>query len=190
MKKFWVLGLLVLSILAASCSLAFEAVTLKDRKTGNTVNLYPTVDEEDKGLLFYGNNRIGYSVKVPEICTKVVLLPDNEDGMILESKDGKVRFRVSGGFVMDEGMLKESYDSALKSIGGENKATYFDIGENSWELTWWEGETFHSRKFLMKDEEAWSDCEISYKSVQNEEVYDPFDEIAFRAIKSLVFGEG
>ena len=190
MKKFSILGLLVLSILAASCSLAFDSVTLKDNNNGNTVDLYPTVDEEDQSLLFYGNNRFGYSVKVPEVFTKVILLPDNEDGMILETGDGKAAFRVSGGLVMDTGMLKESYDSALESIGGEDNATYFDIGKDSWELYWWKGETFYSRRFLMKGEEAWCDCEISYQSSPNEGMYGPGDEIVHRAIQSLVFGEG
>ena len=190
MKKISILGLLVLSILAASCAFAFDPITLRDGNTGNTVDLYPTWDEEDEGLLFYGNNRFGYNVKVPEVFTKVILLPDNEDGMILESQDGKAVFRVSGGFVMDEGMLRNTYDSALESIGGEDNATYFDIGEDSWELFWWKGDTFHSRRFLMKGEEAWSDCSISYETSRNEETYDPFDEIVHRAIQSLVFGEG
>ena len=167
-----------------------EEVTLRDDETGNTETLYPPFSEEDQGLLFYGNNRFGYSVKVPEIFTKVVLLPDNGDGMILQSKDGKASFRVSGGFVIDEGMLKESYDSALKSIGGENKAAYFDIDieENTWWVTWWKGDTYHTRRFLMNGEDAWADCEISYQSVNGE--YNPFDEIAYRALQGLVFAEG
>jgi len=187
MKKISIVGLVVLSILAASGSLAFDHVTLRDGETGNTVDLYPTDDED---LLFYASNRFGYEIRVPKIFTKVVLLPDNEDGMILESEDGKAAFRVSGGFVMIDGMLEESYDNALESIGGEDKAVYFDIGEDSWELTWWEGETFHRRKFLMNGEETWGECEISYQSVNNEAVYDPLDDIVHRAIESLAFGEG
>ena len=190
MKKISILGLLVLFILVASCSLAFGSVTLKDKNTGNTVDLYPTVDEKDKGLLFYGNNRFGYSVKVPEAFTKVILLPDNEDGMVLETEDGKAAFRVSGGFVMNEGMLKESFDSALESIGGKDNATYFDVGEDSWELYWWKGETFHSRKFVINGEETWSDCEISYQSSPDEGMYGPGDEIVHLSIQSLVFGKG
>jgi len=187
MKKISILVLLVLSVLAASCSLAAGPVTLKDGDTGNTVILYPT---DDEGLLFYHNDRFGYEMRVPEIFTKVVLLPENEDGMILESEDGKAAFRTSGGFVMIDGMLGESYDNALESIGGEDKAVYFDIGEDSWELTWWEGETFHRRKFLMDGEEVWGECEISYQSVNNEAVRDPLDEIMRRAIQSLAFGKG
>ena len=193
MKKISILILLVLSILAApktgSTSQPGE-VTLRDDNTGNTETLFPTFSEEDKGLLFYGNNRIGYNVKVPEIFTKVILLPDNGDGMKLQSEDGKADFRVSGGWVMDEGMLEESYESALKSIGGENKAAYFDIDivGNSWWVTWWKGDTYHTRRFLMNGEEAWADCEISYQSVNGE--YNPFDEIAYRALQGLVFAEG
>ena len=203
MKKISILILLVLSILAASCSFAASKaalktgstrqrgeVTLRDDNTGNTETLYPSWNEEHKGLLFYGNNRFGYNVKVPEIFTEVVLLPDNGDGMKLQSKDGKADFRVSGGFVMDEGMLKESYDSALKTIGGEDRASYFDIDfeGNSWWITWWKDDTYHTRRFIMNGEEAWADCEISYQSVNG--VYNPFDEIAYRALQGLVFAKG
>ena len=190
MKKISIFVLLVVSMLAASCSFAFDPITLKDGKTGNTAILYPTVKEEDKGLLFYSNPTFGYCVNIPDVFTKVVLIPDNGDGIALTTKDGKAAFRVSGGHVIDDDMLKESYDSALQSIGGKDEAVFFDIGNDSWELTWWKGDTFHSRKFLMRGEEAWCDCEISYKSIMSEEVYDPFDEIASRAIKSIAFPEG
>ena len=73
---------------------AFEPVTLKDDKTGMTVDLYPIPDEEE--LLFYGNMRFGYNVSVPyKFFTQVVLLPENEDGMILGSKDWTARLPLS-----------------------------------------------------------------------------------------------
>ena len=55
-------------------------------------------------------------------------------------------------------------------------------------LTWWKGDTYHTRRFLMNGEEAWADCEISYQSVNGE--YNPFDEIAYRALQGLVFAKG
>jgi len=167
-----------------------DHVPLRDENTGNTVELYYTVDPEDKSLLFYGNNRFGYNVKVPDICTKVVLLPDNEDGMILESHDGKVRFRVSGGFVTDEGMLKETYDKALKAVGGENHADYFLLEDDYWVLSWEEGETSYLRRFVIKGSEAWADCEISYQIPPRIEERMYYDEVVHRSIHSLVYGEG
>ena len=59
--------------------------------------------------------------------------------------------------------------------------------QDSWWVTWWDGDTFHTRRFLIKGEEAWTECEISYRSVQSEEAYDPFDDIAYRAMTGIVF---
>jgi len=178
------------ALIIAAVAIAFEPVTLKDSKTGMTVTLYPIPDEEN--LLFYGNNRIGYNVNIPhKIFTKVVLLPQNEDGMTLESKDGKARFRVTGGRIMNEGILKESYDKACKAIGGEQKASYFDFGNDYWKLCWWKGKTFYSRKFVIDTEKnAWGECEIYYVTSNGEGTYDPRSEIINNAIESLVFAKG
>ncbi len=46
-----------------------------------------TADLNRSLLLFYGNERLGYNVNVPIIFTKVVLLPENGDGMVLESEE-------------------------------------------------------------------------------------------------------
>jgi len=177
-------------ILAASFAYALDPITLKDSKTKMTVNLYPTVEKEDKELLFYSNERFGYSVLVPKIFTKVVTLPTNGDGMILESKSGKEKFRVSGGLITEKEMLKKTYNAACKSIGGENNASFYYIGDVYWELCWWKGNTFYSRKFLINDEEAWCDCEISYPSSRDEGTYNPLDKIIYRAIQSLAFPVG
>ena len=191
MKNLYAKILLIFAvfILAVSFVYATEPITIKDKKTKMSVDLYPTFEEEDNGLLFYSNARFGYAVKIPEIFTKVVTLPTNGDGMILESKDGKSRFRVSGGHVIEEGMLKKTYNAALKSIGGENKASYFEIGEDYWELGWWKGKVFNQRKFLM-DGGFWCDCEISHPSSNEETSYDPLSEIINRALQSLAFPVG
>ena len=191
MKNFNAKVLSVFTVLIiAAAVFAFEPVILKDSKTGMTVNLYSIPDESN--LLFYGNNRVGYNVSVPhKIFTKVVLLPQNEDGMILESKDGKARFRVTGGRMVNEGILKESYDKACKDIGGEQKASYFDLGNDYWQLCWWKGKTFHIRKFVIDTEKnAWGDCEIYYITPKGEGTYDPRAEIIYNAIESFMFAKG
>ena len=176
----------IVFMLAVSFACAVNPVTLKDDKTKIAVNLYPTADDEDEGLLFYSNERFGYSVKIPKVFTKVVMLPDNGDGMILESKDGKSRFRVSGGFVMEKWTLKKTYDAACNSIGGTNNASCFYIGDDYWELCWWKDKILNRRKFLTNDE-AWCDCEISYLTVNGEGSYDSLEEVMYRAIESLSF---
>ncbi|MCL1875565.1 MAG: ankyrin repeat domain-containing protein [Synergistaceae bacterium] len=89
-------------------------IRLKDNNTGKTNTLYPPFSEEDKGLLFYNNDRFGYSVMIPDIFTVAVLLPEDGDGIILGSADGKATFRVSGGFVMDKDQLQTSMEAAKK----------------------------------------------------------------------------
>lgn len=174
-------------LLAASCALALDpALTLRDKERGTAVNLYPTGDKEDEGLLFYFNERFGYAVKVPhEVFTEVVVLPDNEDGMILASKDGGARFRVSGGNVVDEGELKASFESSKKAIlEAKHLLTFENLTDESWDLCWWEGKVFHQRRFLA-NEEVWCDCEISYPAPQDEGTEDPLEDILHRAIQSL-----
>jgi hypothetical protein len=180
--------LLVSLMLAfAAIALALESITLKDSETGNTIVLYPIPDEAE--LLFYSNERFEYSVSVPhKVFTKVVVLPDNGDGMILESKDGKARFRVSGGYVMVDRFLKESYDSARESITGD-WIIEDEIGEDYWKLAWREEDVVHYRKFRIKGEEAWADCEIYYEWEEGV-VDDPLPDLTDRAVDSLAFGEG
>ena len=174
----------LLLLLAASCASAFDpALTLEDKERGTTVNFYPLPDPEDKGLLFYGNDRFGYSLKVPvEIFTEVVMLPDNGDGIILASKDGNARFRVSGGNVMTEDILKTSFEEAKQKAGKD--ISFEMLGDGAWELSWWEDKTFFQRKFLA-NEEVWCECEISYPASRDEGSEEPLDDLTFRAIQSL-----
>ena len=175
----------VLLLLAASCAPAQNPVlTLRDEASGATADLYPSWDPEDRGLLAYFNERFGYAVKVPhKVFTKVVLLPENGDGMVLASEDGKAQFRVSGGHVMDEGHLDSSFAEAKNAVG--TKTISFENREDdSWELCWWEGKTFHRRR-MVANEEVWGECEISYPASPEEGTEDPLDDVADRAIRSL-----
>jgi hypothetical protein len=166
------------------------AKTLKDLDTGMEEHLYPSPDKSEKDLLLYVNDRFGYSVKVPhEIFTEVVLIPDNGDGIILESKDGKSRFRASGGYVMDEDMLKASFEDARAAAGGDKKISYENIGNDFWELCWWDGDIFHQHKFVM-DREVWADCEIYYQASMDEGTEHPLDELSLRSLQSLELAKG
>jgi len=166
----------------------YGEITLKDNTTDMTVNLYPIPDRED--LRFYGNQRFGYGVRVAyKFFTKIVLIPDNGDGMILESNDGKARFRVTGGFLADKGETSESFDRALKAIGGEGKASYYEIRSNYWELYWRVGDTLHMRKFTISPEgDAWGECEI-YSERPEYEV-NPLDKLLDESFESFEFAVG
>jgi len=190
MKRNLILGLLVLSVLAASCSLAADPVTLKDVDTGMTVTLYPPFLEEDIGLFFYHNDRFGYSVRVPEIFTQVVLLPENEDGMILESEDGKHRFRASGGFVLFEDELQTSMESAKKYVeeNVDGAMIFEKTGDDWWELSWWNGPEKGVRKF-MTNGESWSECEITWPG-QPRNAPGEYDELFERSLESMSFPAG
>jgi len=174
-------------LLAASGALAFEpALTLKDKERGTEVNLYPIPGKEGEGLLFYGNDRFGYSVEVPyELFSEVVTLPDNADGIILASKDGKARFRVSGGNVMDEDTLRSAFEDAKQSVGKD--FVFENLTEDSWRLCWWDGDRFFQRKFVV-NEEVWAECEVSYPSSRDEGSRSPWDDLAFQAVESLALG--
>lgn len=174
-------------LLAVSGALAFEpALTLKDKERGTEVNLYPIPDKEGEGLFFYGNDRFGYSVEVPyELFSEVVTLPDNADGIILASKDGKARFRVSGGNVMDEDTLRSAFEDAKQSVGKD--FVFENLTEDSWRLCWWDGDRFFQRKFVV-NEEVWAECEVSYPSSRDEGLRSPWDDLAFQAVESLALG--
>ena len=174
-------------LLAVSGALAFEpALTLKDKERGTEVNLYPIPGKEGEGLLFYGNDRFGYSVEVPyELFSEVVTLPDNADGIILASKDGKARFRVSGGNVMDEDTLRSAFEKAKQSVGKD--FVFENLTEDSWRLCWWDGDRFFQRKFVV-NEEVWAECEVSYPSSRDEGSRSPWDDLAFQAVESLALG--
>lgn len=192
MRKFcFKLSLTLWVLLLASCVFAFDpALTLRDRERGTTVDLYPVHDESDKGLLFYGNDRFGYSIHVPfEVFTEVVTLPDNGDGMILASKDGKAHFRVSGGYVVDENPLKTTYEAARKELGRDlEDFSFYNLTDESWELCWWDGSLFYQRKFVA-NEEVWAECEIAYPAPKNEGSEDPVGDLVSRAIESLALGK-
>ena len=165
-------------------------VRLIDNNTGNTKTLYPPFSEEDKGLLFYHNDRYGYAMSIPDIFTEVVLLPGNEDGLILGSKNGEYRFRASGGFVVFEDELQKSMEAAKKYVEEyvDGAIIYEKTGDDWWELNWWNGPEKGVRKF-MTNGEAWCECEItSPGKLRNEQ--GEFDELFERSLATMSFPVG
>ncbi|MDM9644835.1 hypothetical protein [Rhizobium sp. S163] len=55
----------------------------------------------------YGNGRFGYSVDLPEDF-KIVLTPENGDGVGLESADGQAKLSVWGNYFTEGGFSQES----------------------------------------------------------------------------------
>ena len=178
---------------AASHALAIDqALTLKDSERGTTVGLYPTGEKEDLELLLYVNERFGYSVKVPyELFTEVVVLPDNGDGIILESKEGLYpldplyRFRTSGGLAMSADMLETSLKDAKKQVeeNVEGAIAYEKRGDDWWQLWWWNGSEKGSRKF-MTNGEVWGECEITGPGLPRNAPGE-YDDLLDRALESL-----
>ena len=190
MKKISISSLLVLSILAASCSFAFNTVTLEDSNTGMTVTLYPP-SERDPGMLFYGNDRFGYSMYFPDFFTEVVLIPENGDGLILEAMNGYYRFRVSGGFMMFEDQLQTSMEAAKRYIEeNADEATIFEkTGDDWWELSWWNGPERGIRKFITNGE-IWSECEFINQPGRVRYEPDDYFELFERSLRTLSFPVG
>jgi hypothetical protein len=184
-ENFFFIIIAVLFLTAPRAWADNPAKTLKEPETGMEEHLYPSPDKNEKDLLLYVNDRFGYSVKVPhEIFTETAVLPQNGDGIELETKDGKARFRASGGYVVLGDEFASSFELALKTAGGDKNISYQGKGDDYWEICWWNGDLFHRRKFIT-DGEAWAECEIFYPTSMNEGTEDPLDEISERALQSI-----
>ena len=165
-------------------------VKLTDVNTGNTKPLSPPFSEEDRGLLFYHNDQFEYSVMIPGIFTEVVLLPDNEDGLILKSKNEEYRFRASGGYMVFENQLQTSMEAAKKYVNENVDGAIINekTGDDWWELNWWNGHEKGVRKF-MTNGEVWCECEItSPDKPQNEK--GEYDELFERSLATMSFPVG
>ena len=119
-------------------------------------------------------------------------MPENEDGMILEAKDGTAQFRVSGGFVLDdeETTLRDSFNGVVKAVEEKGEYPSSDIGEDYWQVVWREkGESLHIRKFVLKKGAGvWAEIEVHYAASEGD--VHPFANVIDHSIDSLVFAEG
>ena len=196
MKKNSVLGLLVLSMLAASCSLAAHfPVILEDGNTGMTVNFYGS---EFYGMRYYENARFGYSVSLPDFFTVIVHLNEgpNSCEMALTSEDGSHQFSVTGGFVF----LEEQFQEALKNFAIEleenvkNAVITVNTGDDWWEVSW-RGDTESGIRRNITNGEIWAECEIRwpaelYNAPTAEASIDDVVELFERSVRSIDFSVG
>ena len=179
--------LALMLLLAASPALAQSpALTLRDSARGTIAGLYPSQDQADRGLLLYINERFEYSVKIPyEVFTEVVVIPDNGDGIILESKDRQRRFRVSGGFaILDDTFatsLKNAKEYVEKNVDGAQ--VFEKTGDGWWQLSWWNGTEKGIRKFLTNGK-MWCDIEIRGPG-QPRNAPGAYDDLLERSLTSL-----
>lgn len=152
---------LILSLLAGPAPAEAPVRVLKDVERETSADLYSTGLD---GFYLYVNERFAYAAWIPEGLSEVVTIPDNADGLILKSKDGRARLRVSGGHAeFIEGGLKGAFDQALKTAGRELiSAVFINEGFNAyWTLSWRKSDHLFYRKFAVKDD-FWFDCEISF----------------------------
>ena len=157
------------------------ALILKDSEQKTAVELYEINLGVD--VFLYMNKRFGYSALIPPGMAEVVVsISSNGDGLIVASKDGKARYRVSGGraeFV--EGGLQGAFDRALKNIGPGNllQAAFFkQMGPelSEWQLFWRQDGMIHKRRFVIKNDNLF-DCELSYPADEHEK-YDESTNVA------------
>ena len=163
------IGALVLCIAVSAVAFPSSAparqavLTLRDAERGTSVALYDGREAGGpRGSFLYSNTQYQYFAYIfPEITT-VVMVPDNDDGLILSSKDGKARLRVSGGLAeFVPGGLKGSYEAARRDAGSGIVDTTYDPAKGYWELRWKKNNTMHGRKLFIRGENM-ADCEISY----------------------------
>jgi hypothetical protein len=163
-------------------------IIFTDEETGMTAQFYPGTDKEN--MLFYHNNRFGYSLFVPKVFTKVVLLPENEDGITLETEDGQYRFRTSGGHIMIDDQFAETFENAKTDIkeNVDGAMIFEKTGSDWWQLTWWNGPEKGWRKWTTNGE-VWSDCEITGPG-QLRNAPGEYDELFDSVMESLDFPVG
>lgn len=145
-------------------------LVLEDKERGTSVTLYKNTDPSGDRYRIYVNEKYSYSAWIPSDITEVILLPDNEDGLILASKDGSKRFRASGGLAeFVEGGLVGAFIEAYKA----NEANLLNVVfiqndmHTEWRISWREKDTIRHRKFTIKDGN-WFDCEISHAASESE----------------------
>ena len=160
-------------LLCASPGSASNRTLTNDR--GKPVVLSTT---ESPDFFRYLNPRFGFTVDVPAIYTLAVVIPDNDDGVILSDSRDETRFRASGGNVIDERTLRQRYESDRKDLG--EAVSYSHLGKGFYVLSWVEDAMIHYRKFLLAPS-VFCDMEFIYPAARKAE----FDAPVARSARSL-----
>ncbi|MDY0275366.1 MAG: hypothetical protein RBR42_08005 [Desulfomicrobium sp.] len=157
-------------------------LTLTDPQTSNSVPLYNTGgDPSGKNFLLYYNEKFDYTCWIPTAFTQVVLLPDNEDGLIVAAVDAQAQLRATGGYVdFLDGGLKGDFERTKNSIT-KNNLIYEDYTQDEWktywELRWQDSDKIVLRKMILNGD-YYCDLEISYPAAQQEKYSSVADIIA------------
>ncbi len=175
-KSMHSFSFLVVLVALAFCSAVWAALfpatalarpevvlTLHDAERGTSLHLYDGKEAGGpQGSLVYLNDRYHFFAYVFPETTTLVMLPENDDGIILSSKDGKARLRLSGGLAeFVPGGLQGSFDQALGEAGQELVHKIYDPAKGYWELHWKKAGIMHGRKFFIRGENT-ADCEFTY----------------------------
>jgi len=129
-------------------------------------------------FLLYAGERVPFTVAVPTLFSRVVVIPDNGDGVILSDKRGKARFRTSGGELLELLTIRQLFESARESLN-VNPA-YERLGKNFFVLSWIADGNIHYRKLVLNGD-AWCDMEMNYPLERKKE----FDPLVTYSAKSL-----
>lgn len=148
------------------------AHTLLDPQTNNLVHLYPTSgDPSEKNFLLYYNDQFEYTCWIPADFSQVVLLPDNGDGLILETQDGQAQLRATGGYAdFLEGGLQGSFDQAQSAIVN-GSITHQEYAQDEWKAYWilegQDGDKMFVRKLIIHGD-YYCELHLSYPAAQGE----------------------
>lgn len=166
--------------LALCVTLWTERGLAADRTLTDERGASVTLPQVDKGFYRYLNARFAFGVDVPALFTKAVVIPDNNDGIILEDDSGGARFRASGGNVIDGKSLKQRFEADKKDLG--KAVAYAHLDKNFYTLSWTAGEDIHYRKVMLASA-TYCDVELAYPAARKKE----FDALVGRAAKSLAW---
>lgn len=174
MKKLFIFSLFLLLLLGGLAQAA-------ERTLKNEMGEITLQESSTAGFYIYLNGRFGFVVEIPEIFSKVVVIPQNDDGIILSTEDDKSSFRTSGGYNLEDSktVLKESYNSALEELG--KKVAYKRLGKDFYVVSWLEDDSvIHYRKYMVSDS-VHCDFEMSYPKSEKSN----YDALVMHVAKSL-----
>jgi hypothetical protein len=113
----------------------------------------------------YTNARFGYSVSYPAGILIPQGEPDNHDGQVFRSRDGKAEMRVFGRYNVQNETLRSAFDAAVAGEGGSGREVTYKLlkgnfyvvsgrqnGKIFYEKTMLKGDTF--KTFMIEYDES------------------------------------
>jgi hypothetical protein len=132
---------------------------------------------------WYANDRFAVSADVPADWREQPP-PENDDGRIFLSPDGKGELIVNGGFVSED--TPAAALEALATPRAGERATYVKRGPHAVILSGTSGENiFYRRTILTCSDQVWNNVEFTYPAGQKQ----AFDALVAHVAQSLRGGE-